>query len=88
MAGTQLGPFISTTGFSTYTDVTKFPPGFQIKPERLWTLQKMTSYDEMHITQMYPKEVEFNKIDENHFGIRPVGSVKPETFRQVSTRTL
>lgn len=72
-----------STGFSTYTAVKKFPEGFRINPEQLWKLQKMTSYDKMHITQMYPKEVEFNEINENHFGIRPVDSVKPETFRQI-----
>lgn len=87
MAETQLGPFISTTGFSTYTAVKKFPEGFRINPEQLWKLQKMTSYDKMHITQMYPKEVEFNEINENHFGIRPVENVdvQPAKFRQVST---
>jgi len=89
MAWTQLGPFISITGFSTYTEEAKFPLEFRINRERLWKLQKMTSYETPHdkidITQMYPKEVEFNEIDENHFGIRPVKPVRPETFKEVST---
>jgi len=85
MAGTQLGPFISTTGLSTYTEVNKFPPRFRINPQQLWTLQRMTSYGEIEIEQMYPNEVDFNAMDMYHFGIRPVNPVRPETFRQVST---
>ena len=53
--------------------------------ERLWTLQRMTSYGEIEIEQMYPNEVDFNAMGAHHFGIRPVNPVRPETFRQVST---
>lgn len=72
-----------STGLSTFTSVANFPQGFQKTPKRLWKLQSMTSYGEIQIAQLYPNEIHFNAINMNHFGIRPVNPVRPETFRQM-----
>ncbi|XP_074631814.1 uncharacterized protein LOC141890281 isoform X1 [Acropora palmata] len=73
----------SLIGLSTFTSEDNFPPRFNMTRERLWTLQRMTSYGEIEIEQMYPNEVDFNAMGAHHFGIRPVNPVRPETFRQM-----
>ena len=90
-AATQCGHYISTTGLSlyTYTDKANLPEDLQGSLGRLWKLKNKTSYNKKQIDLNYPEEMELypdpNSKDKNHFGIRPMEPVRPETFRQVST---
>lgn len=79
IAGTQLGYFIFTTGFSTFTDKAYLPRHFQDRQERLWRI-------ECGEIQMYPAEMQLvTSKGANHYVIKPVASITPETFRRVST---